>query len=81
MALPVAGLLDCRVLTVRSTFSVYDSAGMIMLGLMFMGVALVFILMDWGGLSKRMPTQVPSRTLASVPLALGFVLVVAGALS
>lgn len=54
---------------------------MITLGLMFMGVALVFILMDWGGLSKRMPTQVPSRTLASVPLALGMVLVVAGVLN
>ena len=54
---------------------------MIVLGLLFIGLGLVSILMDWGGLSKRMPTQVPSRTLASVPLALGFVLVVAGALS
>jgi hypothetical protein len=53
---------------------------MIVLGVIFLGLALVLVLMDWDGLSKRMPTQVPPRALASVPLVLGLALVAAGLL-
>jgi hypothetical protein len=51
------------------------------LGLVGIGLALILMFMDWDGLSKRMPTQVPPRTLASVPLALGVILELAGILN
>jgi hypothetical protein len=52
----------------------------IVLGCLFIGVAIIFALMDWDGLSARMPTQVPPRSLAAVPLVIGAALVVAGLL-
>lgn len=51
---------------------------MIVLGVVFIGVGIVLILMDWDGLSTRMPTQVPPRGLAAVPLVLGVALVATG---
>ncbi len=51
---------------------------MIVLGVVFIGVGIVLILMDWDGLSTRMPTQVPRRGLAAVPLVLGVALVATG---
>ena len=53
---------------------------MIVLGVVFIGVAVVLVLMDWNGLSTRMPTQVPPRGLAAVPLVLGVTLVAAGSI-
>jgi hypothetical protein len=50
----------------------------IVLGVVFIGVAVVLVLMDWNGLSTRMPTQVPPRGLAAVPLVVGVALVAAG---
>jgi uncharacterized membrane protein HdeD (DUF308 family) len=50
----------------------------VVLGLAFVAAALVLVLMDWDGLSKRMPTQVPPRGLAIVPLLLGIALVAVG---
>jgi hypothetical protein len=50
---------------------------MIVLGLMLMGVGVIMVLAASGGLSKRMPTQVPPRAMAAVPLLLGVALVVA----
>jgi hypothetical protein len=38
-------------------------------------VAGVLLLADWGGLSGRLPTQVPPRRFALVPLVAGLLLV------
>jgi hypothetical protein len=51
---------------------------MIVLGLILIGVAAVMAMVDSGQLSRRMPTQVPPRGLAAVPLVIGVVLVTAG---
>lgn len=51
---------------------------MIVLGLLLVGLAVVLVLLDWDGLSKRMPTQVPPRALAPLPFVLGVALVATG---
>ena len=53
---------------------------MIVVGLILIGVAAVMAIADSGQLSQRMPTQVPPRALASVPLVVGVALVAAGLL-
>jgi len=50
---------------------------MLVLGLMLICVGVILVLADSGGLSRRMPTQVPPRAMAAVPLLLGVALVVA----
>jgi hypothetical protein len=50
------------------------------LGLLLIAAAVVLLLADWGGLSRRMPTQVPPSRFALVPL-VGGVLLVAFALA
>ena len=54
---------------------------MIVVGLILIGLAGVMAMADSGQLSGRMPTQVPPRALASVPLAVGVALVAAGVLN
>jgi hypothetical protein len=54
---------------------------MIVLGLMLVGVGVIMGLAASGGLSKRMPTQVPPRAMAAVPILIGAVLVVADLMS
>ncbi len=54
---------------------------MIVVGLILIGVAAVMAMADSGQLSRRMPTQVPPRALASVPLVVGVALVAAGLLN
>jgi hypothetical protein len=39
----------------------------------------VMILMAWGGMDERMPTQVPPRRLARYPIAAGALLLVVAA--
>jgi hypothetical protein len=48
------------------------------LGIVFIAAAAVPLLADAGRLSQRMPTQVPPRALALLPLAVGVVLLVLG---
>ena len=50
---------------------------MVVAGLILIGVGVALLLADWGDLSKRMPTQVVPRQLASVPLAVGVCLIAA----
>jgi hypothetical protein len=45
------------------------------LGLVLIAVAGVLLVADWDGLSRRMPTQVPPRRFALVPLVGGVLLV------
>ena len=47
---------------------------MLRLGLVLIAVAGVLLLADSGGLSRRMPTQVPPRRFALVPLVGGLLL-------
>ena len=54
---------------------------MIVVGLILIGLAAAMTLADSGQLSRRMPTQVPPRALAAVPLLVGVVLVTAGLLN
>ena len=54
---------------------------MIVVGLILIGLAAVMALADSGQLSRRMPTQVPPRALAAVPLLVGVALVAAGLLN
>lgn len=53
-------------------------SAVVLLGLLLIGIGSVVLLLDWNGLSRRMPTQVPPRALAAVPLVVGSVLVAAG---
>ena len=53
---------------------------MIVVGLILIGVAAVMAIADSGQLSRRMPTQVPPRVFACVPLVVGVALVAAGLL-
>ena len=53
---------------------------MIVVGLIFIAAAAVIAMADSGQLSRRMPTQVPPRALACVPLVVGAALVAAGLL-
>jgi hypothetical protein len=48
------------------------------LGVVLIVAAVVLLLADWGRLSDRMPTQVPPRAFALLPLCSGVVLLVVG---
>ena len=48
------------------------------LGIVFIAAAAVLLAADAGRLSRRMPTQVPPRVLALLPLAVGVVLLLLG---
>jgi multisubunit Na+/H+ antiporter MnhB subunit len=48
-------------------------------GGVLVAVGLVVILMAWGGMDERMPTQVPPRRLARYPIAAGTLLLVVAA--
>ena len=48
------------------------------LGVVFIAAAALLLLADTGRLSARMPTQVPPRAFALLPLALGVVLLLLG---
>lgn len=50
---------------------------MTVLGLLLLGVGVIMVVAASGGLSNRMPTQVPPRAVAAVPLLLGVALIVA----
>jgi hypothetical protein len=45
----------------------------------WVAAGLVMILMAWGGMDQRMPTQVPPRRLARYPIAAGALLLVVAA--
>jgi hypothetical protein len=47
-------------------------------GFVLVGVAALWRLADWGGLSERMPTQVLPRRAARYPLVAGVALIVTG---
>ncbi|MGH9260566.1 MAG: hypothetical protein ACRD08_11830 [Acidimicrobiales bacterium] len=49
------------------------------LGGVLVTAGLVMILMAWGGMDERMPTQVPPRRLARYPIAAGALLLVVAA--
>ena len=51
---------------------------MVRLGLLLVTAAVVLLLMDWDGVAKRMPTQVPASRFALYPLIVGALLVVVG---
>jgi hypothetical protein len=48
------------------------------LGVVFIAAAALLLLVDAGRLSSRMPTQVPPRAFALLPLAVGVVLLLLG---
>jgi heme/copper-type cytochrome/quinol oxidase subunit 1 len=48
-------------------------------GLILLVTALLIVLGDTGGMSRRMPTQVPPRRIALYPLVAGVVALVIGA--
>ncbi|MBA2626130.1 MAG: hypothetical protein H0U89_11065 [Acidimicrobiia bacterium] len=50
--------------------------GVVPFGLLLVALAGVVLVMDWGGLSERMPTQVPPSRFALYPLLGGVLLVV-----
>jgi hypothetical protein len=50
---------------------------MLVLGLILVVVGVTMLAADSGNLSKRMPTQVPPRAVAAVPIVFGVLLVVA----
>jgi hypothetical protein len=53
-------------------------ASMTALGLVFVAAAALILIADTGRLSARLPTQVPPRAFALLPLALGAVLLLVG---
>jgi hypothetical protein len=48
------------------------------LGVVFIAAAALLLLVDAGRLSSRMPTQVPPRAFALLPLAVGLLLLLLG---
>ena len=54
---------------------------MLAVGLLFIGLAVIMALADSDQLSGRMPTQVPPRAYAFVPLLVGVALVAADLLN
>jgi hypothetical protein len=45
-------------------------------GAVLMAAGLVMILMAWGGMDQRMPSQVPPKRFAAYPIAAGTLLLV-----
>ena len=57
--------------------ALFEAIGFV--GGVLVAVGLVVILMAWGGMDQRMPTQVPPRRLARYPIAAGAALLVVAA--
>jgi multisubunit Na+/H+ antiporter MnhB subunit len=57
--------------------ALFEAIGFV--GGVLVAVGLVVILMAWGGMDQRMPTQVPPRRLARYPIAAGALLLVVAA--
>ena len=55
----------------------YAAVGVV--GGVLVAAGIVMILMAWGGMDKRMPTQVPPRRFARYPIAAGTLLLVVAA--
>ena len=55
----------------------FEAVGFV--GGVLVAVGLVMILMAWGGMDERMPTQVPPRRLARYPIAAGTLLLAVAA--
>ena len=53
-------------------------AALLIVGFILIGVAGLWLLADWGGLSQRMPTQVLPRRAAWYPFVAGAALIVTG---
>ena len=53
-------------------------ATLLILGFTSLGIAALWVLAEWGGLSRRLPTQVLSRRAALYPLVVGAALIVSG---
>jgi hypothetical protein len=62
---------------VRSVDDLFAAAGVA--GGVLVAAGLVMILMTWGGMDERMPTQVPQRRFARYPIAAGAMLLVVAA--
>jgi hypothetical protein len=67
-------LRSARVSLVDSPFEAVGFVGGVLVT-----AGLVMILMAWGGMDERMPTQVPPRRLARYPIAAGALLLVVAA--
>jgi hypothetical protein len=55
----------------------YKAVGVV--GGVLVAAGILMILMAWGGMDERMPTQVPPRRLAGYPIAAGALLLVIAA--
>jgi multisubunit Na+/H+ antiporter MnhB subunit len=55
----------------------FEAVGFV--GGVLVAAGLVMVLMAWGGMDERMPTQVPPRRLARYPIAAGALLLVVAA--
>jgi hypothetical protein len=53
-------------------------AALIIVGVILVGIAALWVLADWGGLSQRMPSQVLPRRAARYPLIAGAACIVVG---
>jgi hypothetical protein len=62
---------------VSSVDGLFEVVGFV--GIVLVTAGLVMILMAWGGMDERMPTQVPPRRLARYPVAAGTLLLVVAA--
>jgi hypothetical protein len=51
-------------------------AVLLTLGVILVGIAALWVIADWGGLSRRMPTQVLPRRAAWYPFVVGAALIV-----
>jgi hypothetical protein len=62
---------------VSSVDGLFEVVGFV--GIVLVTAGLVMILMAWGGMDERMPTQVAPKRLARYPLAAGTLLLVVAA--
>jgi hypothetical protein len=69
-----AGRRRARVSLVDGLFAAVGYVGGVLVA-----AGLVMILMAWGGMDERMPTQIPPRRLARYPIAAGALLLVVAA--
>jgi hypothetical protein len=53
---------------------------MTVLGLLLVAAGALLVLADADGISRRLPTQVPPRSFARYPIAVGVALIVLGAI-
>ena len=72
-----AGSGSLRSATVSLVDGLFEVVGFV--GIVLVTAGLVMILMAWGGMDERMPTQVPPKRLARYPLAAGTLLLAVAA--